>query len=1127
MKGDFSFWRYDPLDNDQGLLYQQGRVMRDADMTASELIDLHWRNRAGRDIIGARVAAVPAAEPDGFKVESAKVTGSDVHIKVKPGRAWADGLLLYLPPDPANPSAARDRIATYLESPPNPSGATVAGIGDNVRDTVVLEVALEELNGFQEPDRLIEPALGGPDTAERISARYGFRLLRLGANEDCHTVLSKLADGPAGKGKLTVSLTPPVTISGECPTVAGGGYTGFEHNLYRIEVAHVNSGAPRFKWSQFNGGLVGRGTFHAGTPKRVVLSANRAAIVNSGLTQFYLEALQKDENLGHWRVVYGAMANLNNAFDLELTDPPVFGAFPSTTDPVFFRLWNGLENVSGFTNSATPQPLRDGIHLVFDPPAGSIYRPGDYWVFPVRAGEISNPTTLVNAQPPLGPRLRRVPLAEIHWTAARDTTVSGTIEDCRKRFRPLISQGCCSYTVGDGLASFGDFDSIQDAINALPAAGGEVCVLPGQYTENFTINGKDNVTIRGCGARSRVSSGPPTGGGSAVPVITIADAEHIRIESLALVAHSTGPGVLVSATPASRDVTLHDLVITASARSAIEVQGGSFITIRNCRVLMNDVASAWPGVIVTADDVLIEENSIQVQRSAGTSGAPVASAGRGGLQLGGTSERVRVINNLIEAGIGNGITLGTLEQVVDGVSVGVVTGWVVNAYDPCNPCNPGNVYVPPSSGNTPNEPTYQSAGPLYDILIEHNRILDMGLNGIGVVAFFNLDAQDEFITVEGLRIVANEIRGCLKRPLENIDADMIDAMGYGGIALADVEHLSIRHNLIEDNGPDHLEPVCGVFVLHGEGIDISDNRILNNGAKTSQPSHTAKDGRRGGINIVLAVAPVVPTPITGNLYPVQNGVPAAKIHDNVVSQPLGQALSLTALGPVSVVNNHLTSRGMLLKLNPPSPSLLATTVMIINLGVSMEWYAQFGSFSGLLYGSVSLTNAPVISGNAVLVGRQGLDDARFGQYLANGNVLFSDNRCDLDLLETGLGFALSSILIFSLDDVGFHNNQCDCNLLDDFIISQAILFGLSLRMSDNRLKEGLFNAVYSAVGIGLMNATTNNQSTHCLLVLGLLASLKVDTGNRVLLDGLSKGYCERGGSALGAAGFKYMAVGGQ
>lgn len=1122
MKGDFSIWYHDPHDNDQGVLYQQGRVMRDADMTASELIALDWRNQAGRDVIGAAVAAAPAHDPMGFKVESASADAAEVRVQLRPGRLWADGLLLHLPPDPADPTAPRERVATYLESPPNPAGAGVGSIANDVRDAVILEVALEELNAFQDPARLLEPALGGPDTAARIHARHGLRLLRLGPGEDCENIIDKLADGPSGKGRLSVSLTPPEIVVVDCPVVAGGGYTGFEHNLYRVEVAEVNAGPARFKWSAFNGSLVGRGTFHASAPKRVVITANRPTIVHAGLTQFYLEALQRDDDLGHWRVVYGAVANLNSDFDLELTDPPVYGAFPATADPVFFRLWSGLEPVSSFIDAADPQPLRDGIHLVFDPPGvGASYRPGDYWVFSVRAGEIDNPQTLIDAQPPLGPLLRRVPLAILHWSGAAPVTVdavAGEIRDCRHVFQPLTRlRGCCRYTVGDGMVSFGDFDTIQAAVDALPASGGEICVLSGLYLENVTVSGKDNVTIKGCGPRSRVN-----GAVADQPVIRIVDAEHTRIDSLMLVAHSTGPGVLVQDAPLSRHVTLHGLHINAATRSAIEVQAGEFVTIESCRVFMSDVASPWPGVIVTADDVLIEHNVIQVQRT-GTVGAAggsgETSAGRGGLQLGGTSERVRVIDNLIEAGIGNGITLGTLEEVnTVGTVVGVATGWVVNGDDVCDPCLPGDVYLPPPGGG-PGEPMYQSAGALYDILIERNRIFDMGLNGIGVVAFFNLDAQDEFITVEGLRIVANEIRGCLRRSLANIDAGMIDAMGYGGISLADVEYLVIRNNLIEANGPDHLEPVCGVFVLHGEGVDISDNRILNNGAKTEQPSHTGKDGRRGGINIVLAIAPTVPTPISGQLYPVQNGVPAVKIHDNVVSHPLGQALSLTALGPVSVVNNHLTSRGMILKLNPPSPSFLAATVMIMNLGLSNEFYLQIGSFSGVLAGSTSVVAGLSVSGDAVLVPREDLDDKRVGQYLANGNVLFSDNRCDLNLLETGLGFALSSVAIFSLDDVGFHNNQCDCNLLDDIVITQAILFGLSMRASDNRLKEGLVNALYSAMTVGLMNATTNNQSTHCLLVIGVLASLKVETGNRALINGLIPNFCESLKLATGNASF--------
>ena len=100
MRGDFSVLDFDPhrdergvtaladgvLRNVNGVLYQQGRVTRDADLTEAELLALGWDAQAGRDIIGAGVAAVPATESDGFKIDSAFVSGSDVHVMVRPGR---------------------------------------------------------------------------------------------------------------------------------------------------------------------------------------------------------------------------------------------------------------------------------------------------------------------------------------------------------------------------------------------------------------------------------------------------------------------------------------------------------------------------------------------------------------------------------------------------------------------------------------------------------------------------------------------------------------------------------------------------------------------------------------------------------------------------------------------------------------------------------------------------------------------------------------------------------------------------------------------------------------------------------------------------------------------------------
>src|SRR6266545_2984708 len=549
MNGDFSQWhRFDPTENFTAVLHQQGRVLLDQDWNDQARIVDHWARRAGKDIIGDAIAAVPAGSPNGFEIEAAQVVnvgGTDrVELEVRPGHAWADGLLVYLGGDP---SATVSRVATYLEPPIQNPVPDVSSITAGVRDAVVLEVSHEAFNGFQWPDRLIEPALGGPDTTERVQTRIAFRLLRLGPDEDCHNIHAKQKDNPANFGKLTVSLQPTVVVPGDCPVVEGGGYTGFEHQLYRIEIAAVNAGGPKFKWSQFNGGLVGRGRFNAGAPPKVEISANLTAIVTSGLASFYLEALEFDPDPGHWRVTYGATATLNNQQELELAAAPVFGTLPASADPVFFRLWSALLDVSAFTNAVTPVELRDGIRLVFDAPAGKTYRPGDYWVFPVRAGEIKNPDVLIDGEPPQGIKYHRVPLAELNWNAGLNIAAPTEIEDCRRRFPPLTGQDtCCTFRVGDGVQSVGDFESIQTAIDALPPEGGQVCVLPGVFAENVEITDRRDITITGCGPRSLIVGAGPTGGmAESPPVIHVRGGQNITIDSLAIDSYETGAGIVL------------------------------------------------------------------------------------------------------------------------------------------------------------------------------------------------------------------------------------------------------------------------------------------------------------------------------------------------------------------------------------------------------------------------------------------------------------------------------------------------------------------------------------------------------------------------------------------------------
>jgi hypothetical protein len=1117
MRGDFSIWRDERQQNFNGVLHQQGRVLLDADWNAQTGITNDWEDTAARDIIGAGVAGVPADAPNSFKITAATVAaGGLVDLTVLPGRVWADGLLTYL-------DAGTDvhRLATYLEPPiATPPAGTARPPG--TRDAVVLEVWREEINGFQMPELLIEPALGGPDTTERVHTEMAFRLLRLtNAADTCDSIIERLRDNFTTKGRLTVTLDAPPPPTGDCPLLAGSGYTGFEHNLYRVEIAKVNTGtAPMFKWSQFGGGLVGRGQL-INSAHTITLSANQQAIINSGLPHFYMEVVSYDSVRGRWNVTYGANVTpgSNGTLTIPSTPAGVFFGSPPGDGNIFFRLWNAIALISDFL---APLPLQDGILLQFDPAVGANFVAGDYWAFPVRAGEITNVTPLIDHEPPEGIHYHRVPLGIIEWTAA-----DPNIEDCRRIFQPLTRLAtCCTYRVGDGMRSHGDFRSIQAAVDALPAEGGEVCVLPGEYEENVSIRGRRNIKIHGCGPRTRVISLAGAGG---APVFRIHESQNIQILSLAVEAHETGVGILLEGRPFQviaieeptgsgaplLNIRLEDLLLRAARRSAIEAKFGYNVTIRRCRIEMKDVATAWPGVFFSGEDSLIDENVIVVadaERRIGEfeiinpldpSFALPAHAARGGLQLGGGCERIRVINNVIARGIESGIILGSLQTIT--ISTGhPVLGEPPRPVDECRPCRPGDTSIPPR-GSDDSTTRIVSEGDLYEILIEHNRIFNMGLNGITVAGFFELEESRDFITVHGLVIDGNVIRRCVGRPLE-IPAAMLDKIGYGGIALSHVEHLAIRDNFIEDNGPNQLEPICGIFVLHGEGLEISRNWILNNGAKPHDPSDQnpaqhAKLGQRGGINIVSCMAPLVDVRLNSEFaarvgtdrLPTQKGMPAIKVHDNIVSVPLGQALKVAALGAVSVIGNQFTSRGMVLNL--ASPSFWASTVMIINLGTSKEFLSQLMTHQTVSHGSVKSPCEPRRSQAANVGALAGA--AVFGRTLVNGNVLFTNNQCSLDLLEQGLSLALSSILIVSLDDVGFHNNQCDCNLLDDFVFAHAAVFGATVRVTDNRFKEGCGNAFLSAITLGLLNITSDNESTHCLLVLG---SRKLRRHNLVLLS---------------------------
>lgn len=1164
MKGDFSKLNFgDRRDNFNGVLHQQGKVSFDADCNAQTELLNDWQINAGRDLVGVGVAAVPVSNPDAFQVVRAEVVGNPerVELQIEPGRIWADGFSVYLG------DTTLTRQATYLQPPIQDSPGTVDSIGEDIRDAVVLELWQEALNGFQKPATLIEPALGGPDTTERLQTGMAWRLYRLAEDENCDNIRDKL--GYKGEqGKLTVSLEDSTVTDGDCPVVDAGGYTGFEHYLYRIEVAHTTDNIPKFKWSQFNGGLVGRGTFHAasdGEPGKVAITHNLQAIAHSGINDFYLEVIEYDAALGNYRVIYGATATLNDANELELASTPTFGTQPVSPAPnpgelpktYFFHLWNGIADIAEFTANPA-QLLQDGILLEFEDPTDQTYTSGDYWTFKVRAGEIPNASPLIDNQPPEGIIYHRVPIAELNWNAARDISFANReIEDCRRPFRPLTNQKvCCTFSVGDGKQSSGDFNSIEEAVRHLPATGGKICVLPGVHTANVNLIQLRDVRITGCGVHSIVHP-RATEDSVSKPIFRIAFSHNIQIDRLNLVTIA-GTAIQILDDPAllsgderfpppdSTKIHLLENQITAGihgieVRTRNETQAGNNdISIAHNQIYLLNKSTGKAAILAIADGVLIERNRLlivpppqaddpqeprpqddpsgevfdpckpvklfydlrfpikKLVQSVFLYGTKALAArkpfylAQGGIQIGSSSDGVKITGNEIIGGWGNGITLGHLPE-----------GIIDEDRPPVE-----RILIADLASDRLERLQKEFVSSLYAISIENNIIMRMGLSGISIVSFLKLETIQLMVQVNDLTIYRNQITDCAQQLPTPIPNTMFNQVGFGGIALTGCESATIRENRIENNGISYREPICGVFILFGDRIEIGHNYILNNGKLVKKADkEPPQRGLRGGIFISLSwasrigelmgdIADVVKTGL-----PFDDGVPAVKVHSNVVTQPLGQALFIIAIGPVSVTDNQFTSQDI--DAQADAFTYIAGAVFILNLGYTIQEILGLGFFRATQFGKVTYNThlAAATTDNGFRLNPDAFQSAFFyGTFWPSGKVLFNDNQTTLDLRAIEPDLLYSSQFIFTLDDIGFSSNQSDCNTLIDVLITNTWLMGFSIRTNDNRFREGLIFTLLSLFSFGILNTNTDNQGSHCFLALASSPQRRVDRDNIVLFD---------------------------
>lgn len=241
-----------------------------------------------------------------------------------------------------------------------------------------------------------------------------------------------------------------------------------------------------------------------------------------------------------------------------------------------------------------------------------------------------------------------------------------------------------------------------------------------------------------------------------------------------------------------------------------------------------------------------------------------------------------------------------------------------------------------------------------------------------------------------------------------------------------------------------------------------------------------------------------------------DGVPAAAIRDNLIVSPLGRALTLFAAGPLTIARNRLVSQGT----TGRDLEIMATAVLVGNLGISNEWtLGLLWMHLFLLFGGGAF--APGVN-QCALTKFFGSIDAATGKLQAplttgwpSGKSLVTENQITSDTVDQPLGASFSSTFVFSLDDLGFTDNQCEIETQRRFFITDVFAVAGSVRVADNRLSETWLRTLFSAWSIGLMNTTTDNQSTHCLRADALLPLMRVFRDNLNFITAYCPDECRR------------------
>jgi hypothetical protein len=1126
---------------------QQGRVFVDDDHNDNERIHGEESRSEIVEIVG------PVGAPgDGFLISNPRLTGGKIDFDLAAGSLYVGGYRLKL-----------DSAVTFQTQPDwlEIFGSTTLNAPTASRsDLVYVETYLVPASSVEDSETF-EVALGGFDTSTRMKQSQRVHVLPGFTGTDCQDGWKALAASFKTEKRgalnsenellpdtqLKIQFANNGTSTDLCSPPVAGGYLGAENQAIRVQIVDQT----HFTW----------GFDNAAPLYRVKVDA-----VAGLLTQVTMLTEPKDQ--AHWPTagqvveflpwsavlpnnektaeVSGYLTRVAGSYDPDQKQftidpanplPANYGLewkqradagqlSPAGADIYYYmRVWNrGGDTTSPvaipFTSGGAVDLLGTGLQVVF---TGNDRPFNDYWIIAARpdSPNLVVPWSLQSGRGPNGYRRFFAPLGVIEWTVAGGAVTGKVVDDCRQPFLPLTRiRTCCTFTVGDGETSFGKFTSIQQAIDALPAAGGEVCILPGNYTENVQIQNCTHIVIHGCGNQTVIQ--PKNG---ANPVFTIQDSQFITLKHLTA-ASNTSNAVLILSTAAkvqsggaADHIVLRDLRIESRDTSAIACFYATNVVIAENEIHVNPLiatisntssAGMSATIVLFGETVEIACNRILADT------VKRLSSSLGGIQLFGMCQGIRIAHNHIEGGNGNGITLGAVFWIDSNVdpATGLGTGWGLKWntgiwVDPGGCVHVGGGGTPPTGGDgNPQIPV--AWGLFLDVRILDNDILNMGGSGVGSP---NLPPNTQGLPIiEILEIAHNRISECAQLDRSDATTSSTAALsGRGGIALNVAGYAIVRDNWIALNGASFVPSICGVWIGFGGGVVVERNHILDNGPRI-QTQQAFEAGPRAGIRVEFA-GPAVSLNLANQVGTMEIEFPALRVHENDVVAPSGPALAALALGPVSVEGNELTSGALdLVTAASPWPmdAIRATVggaaVFIFDMGALSEFSSTSVDFSTAAFHQAGMTGSST-------AGATTLD-------FISGDILFNDNRVLLNSPDSDQTTIISSASLFGFADIGLAANQFTARTGNHPLVANVMAVGVSVRLQDNRCQDR-FDPGLSGFTLGLMNSTVNNQGSRCFYATGL-ANLLVRTGNISWVDLVTKELCQSVARTLDAV---YTAAG--